>query len=129
MIERVVATPAARALVERLRAEHGDILLYQSHGCCEGSTPMCFRAGEMPLTSGDRVLGRIGEVGFHVSEGQAEYLSGLELTLDVAPGDGGTLSLEDGCGQHFVVRLRLWTEEESRMLARQGPPPPSIGMR
>jgi uncharacterized protein len=125
MIERVVATPEARALIAKLRAEHGAIYFYQSHGCCEGSTPMCFAPGDMPLTASDRRLGQIDGVPFHASSSQGEYLSGLEITLDVAPGNSGTFSLEDGSGQRFVVRLRLWSDEESRALERQPAPPPS----
>ena len=41
-LPRVQTTEAARALVEALRARHGAILFYQSHGCCAGSAPMCF---------------------------------------------------------------------------------------
>jgi uncharacterized protein len=126
MIERVLATPEARALVARLRAEHGAIYFYQSHGCCEGSTPMCFAPGDMPLTTNDRQLGQIDGVPFHASLSQGEYLNGVQLTLDVAPGNGGTFSLEDGSGQHFVVKLRLWTDEESVALAQQPAPPPSV---
>ena len=118
-IQRVVATPAARALVARLRAEHGAIYFYQSHGCCEGSMPMCFSAGEMPLTADDRCLGDIDGVPFNASSAQCDYLAGMELTLDVAPGDSGSFSLEDGSGQHFVVHLRLWNDEESACLEHQ----------
>jgi uncharacterized protein len=118
-IERVIATPAARELVARLRAQHGAILFYQSHGCCEGSTPMCFGPGEMPLTADDRQLGQVDGVPFHASRAQCEYLSGLQITLDLAPGNAGTFSLEDGCGQHFIVRLRLWTDAEYVALQAQ----------
>jgi uncharacterized protein len=125
LIRRVVATPAAQALIERLRAQYGAICFYQSHGCCEGSTPMCFAPGEMPLTADDRCLGDLDGVPFHASRAQCDYLLGMELTLDVEAGDGGTFSLEDGCGQHFVVRLRLWTDDESRLLDAQPAPAPS----
>jgi uncharacterized protein (DUF779 family) len=119
MIPRVIATPAARELVDRLRTAHGSIVFYQSHGCCEGSTPMCFAPGEMPLTADDRQLGDIDGVPFHASRAQCEYLGGTQITLDVAPGDAGTFSLEDGTGRHFVVRLRLWTDEEAAVLSSQ----------
>ena len=116
MIERVVATPAARALVEALSAEHGAVYFYQSHGCCDGSTPMLFAPGDMPITADDRQLGSIGDVPFYASRAQCDYLQGVQLTLDVAPGNGGTFSLEDGSGQHFVIGMRLWTDEEAGTL-------------
>jgi uncharacterized protein (DUF779 family) len=122
MIERVVATDAALALIARLQREHGEVFFYQSHGCCEGSTPMCFAPGEMALNAGDRQLGQVGGAAFHASRAQCEYLSGTQLTLDVAPGNAGTFSLEDGCGEHFIVHSRLWTDEESRALALQPDP-------
>ena len=119
MIRRVVATPAARALIDRLRAAHGAIYFYQSHGCCEGSTPMCFAPGEMPLTADDRMLGDIDGVPFHASRAQCEYLSGTQIELDVGSGDSGSFSLEDGSGLHFVVRMRLWRDDEVAALQAQ----------
>jgi uncharacterized protein len=122
-MERVQATPAARAFIESLRAAHGAIYFYQSHGCCEGSTPMCFAPGEMPLGKDDCVLGDIDGVLFHASRAQCDYLQGMALTLDLAPGDSGTFSLEDGSGMHFVLRMRLWNDEET---ARLQPLRPSL---
>ena len=119
MIERVIATEAALALIARLRQQHGTIFFYQSHGCCEGSVPMCFAEGEMGLNSEDVQLGTIGGVPFHASRGQSDYLQGLQLTIDVVPGDGGTFSLEEGSGQHFVAHLRLWSDDETRALQAQ----------
>ena len=115
-MDRVQATPAARALIERLAAQHGAIYFYQSHGCCDGSSPMCFAPGEMPLSADDRILGHIDGVPFHASRAQCEYLNGLQLTLDLEPGEAGTFSLEDGSGQHFVLRMRVWTDEEYAQL-------------
>ncbi len=74
---------------------------------------MCFAPGEMPLTEDDRCLGDLDGVPFYASRAQCDYLAGVQLTLDVAPGDAGTFSLEDGSGQHFIVRLRLWSDAEA----------------
>lgn len=119
MIERVIATDAARSLIARLRERHGEIHFYQSHGCCEGSSPMCFAPGELTLNSGDLQFGQIDGVPFHVSRSQCEYLTGLQLTLDVQPGNAGTFSLEDGSGEHFVARLRPWSDAELQALRAQ----------
>jgi uncharacterized protein (DUF779 family) len=112
MVDRVVATPAALGLIEQLKARHGAIFFYQAGGCCEGSSPMCYADGDMSLTSDDVKLGEVGGLSFHVSRSQCEYLLGVQLTLDVAPGSLGTFSLEDADGHHFVARTRLWTDEE-----------------
>jgi uncharacterized protein (DUF779 family) len=119
MIQRVIATEAAEALIRRLQAQHGTLMFYQSHGCCDGSTPMLFVQGEMGLGPNDVQLGEVVGVPFHASVAQMDYLSGSQLTLDVAPGSVGTFSLEDAEGVHFVVTTRLWSDEEWRALKAQ----------
>ena len=46
MVERVVATEKAVDLIARLKETHGALLLHQSGGCCDGSSPMCFPQAE-----------------------------------------------------------------------------------
>jgi uncharacterized protein len=45
--QRVVATEAALQLIDRRRQQHGHIIFHQSGGCCDGSSPMCFAAGDL----------------------------------------------------------------------------------
>ena len=116
-IPRVQATDAARALIARLRAEHGALLFYQSHGCCAGSAPMCFAVHELKLNADDRLLGSVDGVPVYASVAQCDYLAGLQMTLDVAPGNSGSFGLEDGSGQHFVAQFRLWADDEVPHLA------------
>lgn len=120
-IPRVQATDAALALIAQLRRQHGELLFYQSHGCCAGSAPMCFAVHELRLNAGDRQLGEVGGVPVYASEAQCDYLAGLQMTLDVAPGNSGSFGLEDGSGQHFVAQFRLWTDDEVSRLAPMGP--------
>ncbi len=128
-LARVQATEAARVLVGALRARHGAILFYQSHGCCAGSAPMCFAERELSLGPGDRLLGRLDGlpdgVPVYASAAQCDYLAGLAMTLDVAAGDSGSFGLEDGSGQHFVAQFRLWTDDELGRLAPIEPALPS----
>ena len=121
-VQRVVAAPAALQLIEQLQARHGAIFFYQSHGCCDGSTPMCFAPGEMSLGSGDvqyATLGATPERGvpYWADRRQAEYLQGSQILLDVGQGSLGTFSLEDAMGLHFKANTRLWNDEESAWLA------------
>jgi len=46
MVERVVATEKALDFIARLKAAHGALLLHQSGGCCDGSSPMCLPQAE-----------------------------------------------------------------------------------
>jgi uncharacterized protein (DUF779 family) len=50
---------------------------------------------------------------------QFEYWRHTHLTTDVVPGRGGGFSLEAPLGVRFIVRSRLFTDEE---VARMGPP-------
>jgi uncharacterized protein (DUF779 family) len=114
--QRVLATPAALALISQLQQRHGTLMFYLSHGCCDGSTPMCLVQGEMALSQTDVQLGSVGGVPFHVGPAQWAYLEGSQLTLDVSPGSLGTFSLEDPEGLHFVTRSRVWTDDEWQAL-------------
>jgi uncharacterized protein len=116
-IPRVQATEAAQALIEQLRGQHGELLFYQSHGCCAGSAPMCFTVSELKLNADDRLLGHAADVPVYASQAQCDYLAGLQMTLDVAPGNSGSFGVEDGSGQHFVAHFRLWTDAEVARLA------------
>ncbi|MBL7494309.1 DUF779 domain-containing protein, partial [Frankia sp. AgW1.1] len=54
---RVDATPAAAAMLRSLTAAHGPLMIHQSGGCCDGSSPMCYPRGEFLVGDGDVLLG------------------------------------------------------------------------
>jgi hypothetical protein len=117
---QVTATPAALALIARLQARHGAVLFHQSGGCCDGSSPMCYPVGDFILGDRDVHLGDIGGAGFHISPTQFAYWKHTQLVIDVVPGRGGMFSLENGEGVRFLVRSRLFTDEEFAALAAAG---------
>jgi len=119
---QVTATPAAVALIGELRAEHGtDLLFHQSGGCCDGSSPMCFPRSEFLVgDDSDMRLGEIGGLPFYISKSQFEYWKHTQLIIDVVPGQGGMFSLENGRGVRFLVRSRLFKDEEIDALLAQG---------
>ena len=119
---QVTATPAAVALIGELRAEHGtDLLFHQSGGCCDGSSPMCFPRSEFLVgDDSDMRLGEIGGLPFYISKSQFEYWKHTQLIIDVVPGQGGMFSLENGRGVRFLVRSRLFKDEEIDALLSQG---------
>lgn len=113
---RVVATPAALDLIETLRREHGPILFHQSGGCCDGSAPMCYAVGDFLTGDSDVHLGEIGGAEFFISAPQFAYWKHTQLIIDVVPGRGGMFSLENGTGQRFLLRSRLFDDAESAAL-------------
>jgi uncharacterized protein (DUF779 family) len=115
-VERVIVTPAAVELIGKLRAEHGPVLFHQSGGCCDGSAPMCFPAGEFMVGSSDVKLGTIAGVPFYMSESQFEYWQHTQLIIDVVPGNGGMFSLERPTGLRFLTRSRLFEDAENAWL-------------
>ena len=100
---RVVATEAALAELARLGAEHGPLVLLQSGGCCDGSSPMCFTNGELLLGPNDLLLGDVGGCPFYIDTTQYERWNRPRLLIDVAPGAGSGLSLEGLHDLHFAV--------------------------
>lgn len=100
---KVVATDAALAEIGRLRAKHGPLMLFQSGGCCDGSSPMCFPDGELLLGPNDLLLGQIDGCSFYIDAEQYERWNNPQLVLDVAPGAGSGMSLEGLSGVHFIL--------------------------
>jgi uncharacterized protein len=104
--EGPVATEAALAALRRLEALHGPLLLMQSGGCCDGSSPVCLREGEFLLGAGDLRLGEVGGVPFYIDSELYRRWRTPTFELDVAEGAGDTFSLEGSQGIHFVTRNR-----------------------
>lgn len=115
-VERVVATPAALALIQRLREQHGPLMFHQSGGCCDGSAPMCFARGDMMVGASDVRLGAIGGEPFYISKPQFEYWQHTQLIIDVVSGRGGMFSLEGPHGLRFLTRSRLFEDSEGDRL-------------
>jgi uncharacterized protein len=124
MIERVGLTPAAAEVIAALRAEHGELMFHQSGGCCDGSSPMCYPRGEFRVGSRDVYLGEIAGCPFYMGADQFEYWRHTQLTIDVVPGRGGGFSLEAPRGVRFLVRSRVFSDDEVRELERT---PPLVG--
>ncbi len=87
-------------------------MFHQSGGCCDGSSPMCFPLGELLVGDSDVKLGEIGGAPFYMSRSQFEYWKHTQLTVDVVPGRGGMFSLEGAEGVRFLIRSRLFTDQE-----------------
>ncbi|WP_120520598.1 DUF779 domain-containing protein [Arthrobacter celericrescens] len=130
---RVALTAAALDLLRTLRRQHGPLMFHQSGGCCDGSSPMCYPAGEFTTGESDVLLGvfEIDDGGprsgfdeggpsgggdvpgdfwsleFWMSREQFSYWSHTHLTVDVVDGRGSGFSVEAPEGKRFLIRSRL----------------------
>jgi uncharacterized protein (DUF779 family) len=119
-VEKVIATAAADALIERLRQKHGPVLFHQSGGCCDGSSPMCYPQDDFIVGDNDVQLGVIADAPFYMSPSQYEYWKHTQLIIDVVEGRGGMFSLDNGEGVRFLTRSRLFSDEEIAQLQKDG---------
>lgn len=116
MTQRILASDKAKALIDELKAEHGDIIFHQSGGCCDGSSPMSFPKGELMINETDVWLGNVHSCDFYMAKDQFEYWQHTQLLLDVVPGRGASFSLEIPKGVRFVIKSRLFSEGEEKNL-------------
>ncbi|WP_268746908.1 DUF779 domain-containing protein [Tomitella biformata] len=124
-----------------LRDRNGGLMLHQSGGCCDGSSPMCYLDGEFIVGDRDVLLGILdlaaepGETPVALPEGADAvpvWISGpqfdawrhTQLILDVVPGRGGGFSLEAPEGYRFLTRSRVFGPAE---LAEFDAAPPLVG--
>jgi uncharacterized protein (DUF779 family) len=115
---RVDVTREAADLLRRLTGTHGSLMFHQSGGCCDGSSPMCYPAGEFLTGEADIHLGDLSVdevpdgIPFWMSRAQYQYWKHTHLTVDVVKGRGGGFSLEAPEGFRFLTRSRLMSEDE-----------------
>ena len=102
MEQGVAVTDRALEAIERLRGEHGPLAFFQSAGCCDGSLPICLKAGELPPGPGDTLLGMPGGAPFYIDEELHRRWGRPRLLLDLGEGapEGFSLGPRD---QHFVT--------------------------
>ena len=121
--ERVAITGNAAALLRTLREDHGQPLMFhQSGGCCDGSAPMCYTQGTFMTGPADVLLGELEPgtpepVPVWISRAQFEYWSHTHITIDVTQGRGAGFRIEGPTGHRFIVRSRLFTDEEAAELS------------
>lgn len=120
-LSRVALTEPSIVLLRKLWGIHGPLMFHQSGGCCDGSSPMCYPAGEFYTSDADILMGRFdiaseGEetqpIDFWMSREQFAYWSHTHLTVDVVVGRGSGFSVEGPEGLRFLIRSRLMKDAE-----------------
>ncbi|PPF84417.1 DUF779 domain-containing protein [Pseudoclavibacter sp. RFBJ3] len=115
---RVAFTQDAVDMISSLGRRHGPLMFHQSGGCCDGSSPMCYPAGDFLTGDADVLLGTTeipdaGNVEFWMSREQFSYWRHTRLTIDIVPGRGSGFSLEAPEGKRFLIRSQLMNEDGS----------------
>ena len=100
----ITASPAARALLSRLRDLHGDLTLHVSESY--GVSVVCLPAAELRLGSRDVLMGLVEGSPLYMMAGQVDYWLGAPMRLDVSPGRAAGFSLDSAEGLHFTLRKR-----------------------
>jgi uncharacterized protein (DUF779 family) len=122
MTPRVVVTTDAAELIGQLRNQHGPLMIHQSGGCCDGSSPMCYPDGDFIVGDRDVLLGvlDVGDDGVPVWIAGPQFAAWkhTQLIIDVVPGRGGGFSLEAPEGKRFLSRARAFTDSENADLAQ-----------
>ena len=83
---------------------------------------MCYLKGEFRVGGSDVLVGELEIPELHeaiqvwMSASQFEYWKHTHLTIDVVDGRGGGFSLESTEGKRFLIRSRLFTDEEWALL-------------
>lgn len=119
-IRRVIVTPAAAEVIERLKKEEGELVFNQSGGCCDGTAPMCYAKGDFHVPSRNVKLGEICGCEFFIDKDQFEYFRHSQIIVDVkkeASAFGNSFSLEIDIGYQFITKSRIFTDEEYKELA------------
>jgi len=112
MTNRVDITEEAISIIDKLKERYGELMFYQSGGCCDGSSPMCLEKGDLLLNENDVWLGTVHGCEFFMSKDQFEYWKHTHLTVDVTKGRGSSFSLEIPLGLRFIIKSRLFREDE-----------------
>lgn len=114
--ERVSATSSAIDLIQKLTAQHGPIIFFQSGGCCEGSGPLCMPANEFKPSPSDVILGNLAGAVFYMGDSHFSFAENTHTILDAVPGSSGSFSLDCGTGMAFITRGRLYNDDELKSL-------------
>ena len=101
--QQVVATDAALAALRNLTATFGPLMLFQSGGCCDGSSPICLAEGELLLGPNDLLLGEVGGVPVLHRRRAVRALEPPTARARRRRGPAEGFSLEGLAGIHFLL--------------------------
>jgi len=122
MVERVVATGSALALIDRLRQQYGPLMFQHSGEAREGSAARCLPRDGRTVGAGLLLWGEVGGCPFYIGRSHHPLWRRAQLIVDVAEADGhGLVAGEGPDGVSFLARARLLSTEEWAALSVEAP--------
>ena len=121
-INRLIVTPTAVEVIEKLKELHGELVFNQSGGCCDGTAPMCYEKSDFYVPSRNVKMGEICGCEFFIDKDQFEYFKHSHITVDVREEKsafGNSFSLEIDIGYQFITKSRIFTDEEYKQLLEE----------
>jgi len=116
LVRRVIATEAGAALLAEIVDRHGPVLVHQSGGCCDGSSPMIYPRAEFRIGERDVLIGKVGDIPVYIGSAQFAAWKHTQLILDAVDGRGGMFSLDNGTERRLLVRSRAFDDKELGMI-------------
>ncbi|MCI5969020.1 DUF779 domain-containing protein [Helicobacter sp.] len=92
----------AQDLIDTLKSLYGQILFYQSFGCCDGSIPLCYAKKDFTLGSNDICLASsTNGIELWTHQNQADLYKDKTFHLTAEKGIANEYSLEYELGMCF----------------------------
>jgi uncharacterized protein len=103
---QIVATDAAAQALDRLKAEHGDLMFHVPGGAEDAGTPILLPAGELRVGNLDIYLGTVHGVDVYEQRSLPgrHFRTGWVVELDLVPGIPAGFGLWPGDGMRFAIR-------------------------
>lgn len=105
-MEKVIATKEAQMLLNQLQAQHGELVLIHSEGCCDGTFPLCTVKSEFYQGAQMEQIGELGGVPYYMHHANASYWQHLQIVIDVTDGLGNSFSLESSENKTFIIQAK-----------------------
>jgi uncharacterized protein len=80
-------------------------VVHISGGCCDGSSPMCFRVEDLPAGPNDARLGELGGTEVVIDSDQDARWGRPAFRLDVASGAADSFSLDALEDEHLTLAV------------------------
>lgn len=111
------------ATLREIYETYGPLMFHQSGGCCDGSSLMWYPCGDFKVGQVDVYLETVADTTFYRGSSQYEYWKHTHLNVDVVNGRGSGFSVEAPEGVRFLIRSRVFSDEEYAEIIAEGAPP------